>query len=375
MIVIALVLFLGAMLPLGMTLFNLPAFSRALNKKEALAAAAQQSVSIIIPARNEATNIANSLETIIQSSHQNWEVLVIDDHSEDATRQIVTDIAKQEPRIRCLASDPLPEGWNGKQHACWQGANHAKFNTLLFLDADVRLSNDAVTRCVAHLIGSQTPLISGFPFQETETFWEKLLIPLMHVILLGYLPIARMRSTSDPGFAAGCGQLFVADRVRYMLLDGHRAIWQSRHDGIQLPRKYRKSGYLTDIFDASDIARCRMYRSTSQVMQGLSKNAYEGIGNPKLILIFTLLLGAAFVLPVFFLVGCLFMETSIVTQSLLLLATLASFATRTLIAKHFQQPMIGAMLNPLAISMFLWIQWKSLVLHLLGSRSLWRGRE
>ncbi len=105
---------------------------------------------------------------------------------------------------------------------------------------------------------SQAPLISGFPWQETKTFLERLLIPMMHVLLLGYLPIRRMRQTSEPGFAAGCGQLFMADKNEYFLLDGHRSIHASRHDGIQLPRRYRRRAYMTDIFDASDIAVCRI---------------------------------------------------------------------------------------------------------------------
>ena len=121
---------------------------------------------------------------------------------------------------------------------------------------------------------------------------------MMHYVLLGYLPIERMRSTVDPGFAAGCGQLFLAKKQEYLQSDGHRAIASSRHDGIKLPRNFRNHGFKTDLFDASDIAKCRMYQSLSQVHRGLLKNATEGIANPKLILPFSiLLLGGATIPP------------------------------------------------------------------------------
>ena len=299
---------------------------------------------------------------------------MLDDHSTDETAAIVEAISREDGRVHLLRSKELPTGWNGKQHACWQLANVAKFQHLLFLDADVRLAPDAITRCMAEQLLRKAPLVSGFPMQETGTLSERLLIPLMHYVLLGYLPIDRMRNTLGVGLAAGCGQLFLAEKSAYMKSGGHEAIRGSRHDGIQLPRAFRKAGFSTDIFDASDIARCRMYTSTSQVCNGLLKNATEGIANPKLIIVFSVLLIVGSVLPLAsFVVGYLAGWTN-TSLGLLLLAGVLSFVPRFLACRLFQQSLIGAFLHPLGVAWFISLQWLALLRQQLGLTTRWRGR-
>jgi len=110
-------------------------------------------------------------------------------------------------------------------------------------------------------------------------------------VLLGFLPLSRSRHSNSASLAAGCGQLFLTTRDAYRRAGGHYAIKSSLHDGIMLPRLFRRAGLRTDIFDASDLASCRMYDTNRDVLQGLMKNATEGIGSPKTIIPFTLLLG------------------------------------------------------------------------------------
>ena len=108
---------------------------------------------------------------------------------------------------------------------------------MVFVDADVRLAPDALSRMVGHM--QRHPdlgLASGFPAQVTVTWSERLLLPLIHFLLLGFLPIAAMRRHISPGFGAGCGQLFIARAGAYRDAGGHGAIRASLHDGITLPR-------------------------------------------------------------------------------------------------------------------------------------------
>ena len=97
-------------------------------------------------------------------------------------------------------------------------------NILCFLDADVRLAPDALVRMSAFLMHSGSDLVSGFPRQETETPLEWLLLPLIHFVLLSYLPLAGMRALSAPGFAAGCGQFLMVRRDAYRKTGGHAQI-------------------------------------------------------------------------------------------------------------------------------------------------------
>jgi len=375
MILFATFALLLALLPFVMFLRNIQVFLPANSDVKFMKLAIGEQVSVLIPARNEASSIGPAIEAILANDHPNFEVLVLDDHSEDETVQIVLAISKRDSRVKLMLSKTLPEGWNGKQHACWQLANRAQFDWLLFLDADVRLSKDAISRCMAEQKKRNVPLISGFPRQETGTLAEKLLIPLMHYVLLGYLPIDRMRTSLGAGLAAGCGQLFFANKRVYMSMNGHSAIRGSRHDGIQLPRAFRRAGHQSDIFDATDIARCRMYTSTTQVYNGLLKNATEGIASPRLIAPFTVMLIGGSVLPTVGLALAYSTGSSTISMLLFSIAFAISYVPRFVACQKFQQSYLGASLHPLGVLCFVAIQWIALLRKQFGLSTQWRGRS
>ena len=196
-------------------------------------------VSLLIPARNEAGAIEAAVRSGLASEGVELELIVLDDHSDDATAQIVERIAAKDSRVRVEKAPPLPAGWCGKQHACYRLAELSTMAVLAFVDADVRLEPDALARASAFLQNSGAGLVSGIPLQQTESLLEQLLIPLIHFVLLGFLPISRMRTSSQPSYGAGCGQFFVAERDAYFRAGGHAAIGASMHDGIMLPRAFR----------------------------------------------------------------------------------------------------------------------------------------
>lgn len=372
MIILAVLCLLLSMIPLAMTWHNLSLFQKATREDQALQEARKIPVSVLIPARNEELSIERALTCLRASQHETMEIWVYDDASEDRTAVIVDAIAHADPRVRRYPGGALPQGWNGKQHACFELSKLATHEYLLFLDADVRVTPDAITRAVAQMQAAGVPLISGFPRQELVTWGEHLLLPMMYVLLLGYLPIQRMRTKPDAGLAAGCGQFFLAQRSAYRSVDGHRAIAASRHDGIQLPRAFRKKGYGTDIFDASDIAICRMYHNWGQVVRGLLKNATEGIANPKLIFVFTLLLGSFSWIPAL-IVGSQVPSWN-VASVICVLALGMGLITRLQISKSLGLPFGPAWLHPLSVTLFVLLQWIAFVMAIFGKQLRWRGR-
>jgi hypothetical protein len=335
-------------------------------------------VSVLVPARNERTAIERCVRAILASRDIGLEVVVLDDGSTDGTDEIVRQLAGQDARVRLVSGRPLPSGWCGKQHACAQLAEAAAHDTWLFLDTDVLLSPDAVRRCTAFLESSRAALVSGFPRQVTGSFLEWLLLPLIHFVLLGFLPIARSRADNSPGLAAGCGQLFMTRRGDYLRAGGHTAIRASLHDGIKLPRAFRRAGLRTDIFDATDIASCRMYTRSIDVWRGLSKNATEGIGSPATILPFTVLLAGGQILP-WLLVGWGFatgwQAWPAWAVPVACIAVALSSLPRLLEAVRFRQGFPSAVAHPLGILVFLTIQWVALVRRLIGLQTSWRGRS
>ena len=337
-----------------------------------------QLVSVLIPARNEAEAIVPALQSVLANPDPNLEILVLDDHSTDATPDRVRAIAASDPRVRLLSGDQLPPGWCGKQHACWQLARACRGDLLIFMDADVRLSADALSRVRAHFEHKpKTHLLSGVPRQITLGFAEKLLIPLIHFILLGFLPMIAARLSLWPAFAAGCGQFFVARRKAYFASDGHRAIRGSLHDGIQLPRTFRRHRFQTEIFDATDIAACRMYMSCSAVWHGLGKNATEGLAHPVAILPWTLVLFGGQVLPWLLLMGSPWLNTpqDATAFTVVLAAASLSLLPRLVACLAFSQSWLGAVLHPLGISVLLAIQWQALARRWRGQPMVWRGRR
>ena len=333
-------------------------------------------VSVLVPARNEEHVIDGFIRNILASQDVELELVVLDDASTDSTAQRVSKWSDQDQRVRLVSGKKLPPGWCGKQHACYQLAESARFDTFLFLDADVTVEPDAIARSVTFLNQSKVDLGSGFPHQETPTAAGWLLLPLIHFVLLGYLPLSRSRLSNDPSLAAGCGQLFITTRSAYYTAGGHAAIKSSLHDGIMLPRAFRKAGLRTDIFDASDIASCRMYEKNRDVLQGITKNATEGIGAPKTIIPFTLLLGGGEVAPALLLAYvCISTSQSWLVLTGIVVSLALSYFPRLITLNRFRQSSGSIFFHPLAVGIFLAVQWFALGRRLLGIKTSWKGRS
>jgi glycosyltransferase involved in cell wall biosynthesis len=351
-------------------------------------------ISVLIPARNEEFGIAACVESVLASRQVELEVIVLDDHSIDRTAEIVREIAAKDSRLRLETAPPLPGGWCGKQHACFVLSKLAKHDVLTFLDADVRLDPDALAAVVLFLQKSGSALVSGFPRQETGTFLEKLLIPLIHWLLLCWLPLWGMRHFRWSAFGAGCGQCFMTTREAYEKVGGHAAVKSSLHDGLTLPRAYRKAGFFTDICDATGLATCRMYRSAGAVWNGLAKNAREGMASNGQIGFWTVVLLCGQVMPFVMLAACLglwvghelpspdpptpellaWAEADLIALRISAAACLVTILPRSHAAWRFRQSWRSAFLHPLGVLALLAIQWYAISRSVTGRPVGWKGR-
>ncbi len=321
-------------------------------------------VSVLLPARNEAANIADAVACILANQGVEIDLVVLDDGSTDATPDILRAIA--DPRLRVAEGGVLPPGWSGKQHACAALARQARHELMVFVDADVRLAPDALRRMVGYMQRHDVGLASGFPRQRVVTWSEQLLIPLIHFLLLGYLPMAQMRRSLSPGLGAGCGQLFIARRDAYVRAGGHAAIRASLHDGITLPRAFRRAGSMTGLFDATGLAECRMYDTAGTLWEGLTKNATEGMAKPVALPFWTAVLAGGHVLP---------LALALLSPSpQAMLALVLSIGLRLVLAERFRQPAASALLHPLGVLALLVVQWAALARSLRGRPATWRGR-
>jgi hypothetical protein len=344
-----------AALPFGLALDNL----RRLRKPAP--AQGRPGISVLIPARNEEANIGAACACVLASEGVNLDLCVLDDGSTDATAAILGGIA--DSRLRVLTGTGLPAGWSGKQHACARLAEAARHELMVFVDADVRLEPDALARMAGFMQANDVGLASGFPRQITVGWAEWLLLPLIHFLLIGYLPMRMMQRDASAKFGAGCGQLFIARAPAYQQAGGHAAIRASLHDGITLPRAFRRAGIMTGLFDATDFATCRMYDSTGGVWEGLTKNATEGMAKPGALPVWTVFLAGGHILPFLLL-----------PAPLACLACGFSWGLRAILAVRFKQPWRSVVLHPVGVAALLVVQFASLLRAARGVKATWRGR-
>lgn len=359
--------FLTALLSAALCAANL----RVLRRPEPDASVAGELVSILIPARNEAANIGPALMAARASRGVAVEVIVMDDGSTDGTAELVQAQAAEDARVRLVTAPPLPEGWSGKVHACQRLADAARGRYLLFVDADVRLEPAAAAALASHAQAHGIALVSGVPRQIMRSMGEFLTVPMINFLLLGYLPIARMRRTTDPAMGAACGQLLLVRRDAYDAVGGHESVRRNIHDALMLVRRFRSEGHRTDLVLGNGLATCRMYESLSQAWAGFIKNAREGMAKPVALPIWTLLLAPGHVLPVLLTVlGLLGLGPVLLPAMALLL----SLGARLAVSLRTGESLWTVPLHPLTVAMGLAIQWTALLSGRHGRAAQWKGR-
>lgn len=244
-----------------------------------------QMLSILIPARNEADNIEDCLASVLACSSTEWdvEIIVLDDRSSDGTGRMARAIGDQ--RVKVMAGGELPEGWLGKSYACNQLVKAAAGEWLLFLDADIRLKPGALEKALAMAEAQGKGLITGFAYQHTGTWLEKLVVPLMSFTIICHLPIPLVRTSRDSRFIAAHGGFMLIHKDSYKRCGGHEAIRSNIVDDMALARVVKKAGDQVTLADITDEAEMRMYHNASEVWKGYRKNIYAGLGRSPLILL------------------------------------------------------------------------------------------
>ncbi len=265
--------------PVGMVLGGKPRPS--ITEWEPLPEDRSPLVSVIVPARNEAANIARCVSSILSSSYPRFEVIVVDDRSTDATGDIARGIAPNDPRLKVIAGAELPAGWFGKTWACWQGYEAAKGELLLFTDADTWHGPMLLPRAVAMMTDKRADLVSLLQRQEMKSFWERMVQPLffgaggLMLALRGGIPAASRNR--NPNWAIANGQFILVTRGSYEAAGGHRKIAGTVVEDLMLAREYVKAGRQLFLAYAVEDMSTRMYDSLGAILEGWSKNLFMAL--------------------------------------------------------------------------------------------------
>jgi chlorobactene glucosyltransferase len=232
-------------------------------------------VSVIIPARNEASTIATVVDSILRSTYHPFELLVVDDRSTDETAAILEHF-RADARLRAIAGEELPDGWYGKPWACFQGYRQARGELLLFTDADTRHHPELLSRAVGALLAEHAGMVTVSPIQRCITFWERIVMPQIWFLLaLRYSPNSVNRARRSRDVIAN-GQFILTSREAYERAGTHEAVRHEVAEDLALAQTYLAKGLKLHFAFAERLMETRMYQDLPSLVEGWSKNIYLG---------------------------------------------------------------------------------------------------
>jgi chlorobactene glucosyltransferase len=237
-------------------------------------------VSVLIPARNEEANIRRCLDSLLDQSYSNYEIIVLDDCSKDRTWQILSDYARRFPqRIKAVRGTPLPSGWCGKTHAMQLLSRYASGDYLLFTDADTTHSHQSVAWAVTNINEYKADFLSGYVQQDLQSFGEALIVPTTYIMSAILMPFWLVPRSNSPMVTMAVGQMVVFRREAFQAIGGYTAVAGQISEDIFIARAVKKAGYRTVFLDLREHVSCRMYEGYRSSFDGIGKNIYDFFKN------------------------------------------------------------------------------------------------
>lgn len=234
-------------------------------------------LTVIVPARDEASNIGRCVRSLVASRYPALEITVVDDHSTDGTAAIARAAAGGDARVRIVQAPELEPGWMGKQWACAHGASLAGGRVLCFTDADTVHAPDLHTRSVRALLARQADLLSVAGTQELGTFWERVIQPQIFSLLFArYGGTEQVSAAKRPEEVIANGQYMLFRREAYDALGGHASVRGKVAEDLGLAMRARRLGQRVHIVLGREQLSTRMYESLGALLRGWMKNVYAG---------------------------------------------------------------------------------------------------
>lgn len=329
-----------------------------------------QKISVLIPARDEAGCIGCCLDSLTKQHAELYEILVLDDHSEDDTGMIIDEWSERDARVKRIDGQELPDAWTGKAWACHQLSQAATGDVLVFTDADTIHHVDCIGAVMSMMEDKKADMISLWPYQQTETVGEKLVVPFVHLLLLVFLPHwmpGRWRS-----LGAANGQFITFSRKAYNQIGGHPAVKSHMVDDVSLARLAKVAGLKVINADGSQLVECRMYERFVDIWEGFSKNLRAGCDGS--VFAFVMLQGIQFIfllLPyLWFVIGLALCAEWFPWVAL---QVLGIYLIRFVLVFRVRHAVTGAILHPVGQALELAIALNSWLKFSQGGIT-WKGR-
>lgn len=334
-------------------------------------------VSVLVPARNEERSIEACVRSLLAQDYpaEAFEVVVLDDQSDDATPAILARMARGSRTLRVVRGSGPPPGWVGKPWACWNLSRLAseRASWLLFTDADTQHATNALRLAVAEAERDRLDLLSLFPRQVTGSWPERLAVPLLFHQIIGYLPLPAMERWPAPALAAANGQYMLFRRATYLRIGGHAATARTIAEDVGLARIIKAWGDRVRLSDGTGLVACRMYQGGREMIEGFTRSFAAGfhVSAPislGLVVCNLFLFWAPFVwLPVGLLLRAAWWPL-VAAQALLILGL------RLLLAWRAHDRLVDALWHPAGMALLIGIQLRAIYNAFIRRRSVWKGR-
>jgi len=322
-------------------------------------------VSILIPARNEQDNILSLLTSIQQQDYIDYEVIILDDDSSDRTYAICAEFAAKHSAFRVIKGKELTGQWLGKNYACYQLAQQAKGEYLLFLDADEQVSDGLINSAVHRMNFRRLALLSLFTNQRMKTLGEKLTVPLMHYILLNLLPLRLVYLFKNPSVAAASGQFMLFNAEVYRQYEWHKNSKDKIVEDVEIMKQVKAAGYNGESLLANGMISCRMYTGYREAIHGFGKNFLAAFNyNIFAFLVFLLLLIG----------GPMIVITTLNLQLISMMIGLIILTRIMISLETGQNAAVNVILHPLQMISLVLIAFSAIQKYLTKTTE-WKGRK
>jgi chlorobactene glucosyltransferase len=332
-------------------------------------------VSVMVPARNEEANIERCLDSLLRQSYSDYEIIVLDDHSEDRTWEIISDYQRRHPeRIRAVRGKPLPESdWYGKPHALQQLSAYATGEYFMFTDADTTHGPDSIAWAVTNIEWHHVDFISGYVRQELRTIGEILLVPATYLMTTVIMPLWLIAVTHTPVFSFAVGQMIMFRRKAFEGIGGFSSVSMRISEDIYVCRLLKKAGFRVIFLDMRKHVSCRMYEGFQGAFNGISKNIYDFFNRRVSLLAGSALLVVFFlILPLVLLVVHLLDGNPLAREAAV--AVLLFQLTWCFVLWDRGLKLYVPLLQPVMFPFLLGMMWRSYRALTYGEGVAWKGR-
>ena len=319
------------------------------------------SVGVVVPMRNEAENVEGIVATL-SAQDGPFHFYLLDDNSEDKTLELLQRFTAGDSRFTVIKGAPLADGWIGKTWALQQLYEASSEDVLVSIDADVRLTNDAINKAVTSLRGARLDFLSPYPRQIAHSFGERLIQPLLQWSWLTTVPLRYAEGARQKSMAVANGQFFVVRRSALDSIGGYQSVKHAVIDDVFLARQLIAHGSSGTVIDGSDIAETRMYASWSEIEAGYGKSLNRAFGS---------IFGAIFVIIFLFVTSIAPLVLGILGNPYGWLGFAAIVGSRVLSAIKSRGSVVDSVLHPISIVALIYLIVYS---YLVRGTVTWKGR-